>query len=74
MKQTATKEISGTIGLAAGIVWKHLQENGEASLTALKKVVKPAGASAEMGLGWLAREGKVHVERSGRSTVARLSE
>ncbi|MAE71387.1 MAG: hypothetical protein CME06_13080 [Gemmatimonadetes bacterium] len=74
MSKTANKEISETIGLAAGMVWKHLQENGESSLTTLKKAIKPAGVSAEMGLGWLAREGKVLVERTGRSTVARLSE
>ncbi len=72
MQKSLDKEISENIGIAAGLVWQHLQENGEASLTALRKAIKLDHASAEMGLGWLAREGKVSLERNGRSTLARL--
>lgn len=61
------------IGMVAGLVWRHLEENGESSLTQLRKSVKVGKLGAELGIGWLAREGKIELEEKGRVTVARLA-
>jgi hypothetical protein len=50
-----------TIGQLAGEVWSYLRRNGgRAELNSLRNGVKSRdGISAEVGVGWLAREGKV---------------
>ena len=60
------------IGETAGQIWNYLNENGETSLAKMKKDLDLKSNFAEMGLGWLAREGKVEMSRKGTSTNVRL--
>jgi len=51
------------IGNAAGEIWRFLEQQTEpVNLTTLKKNVPISSSLLMMGLGWLAREGKVNVE------------
>ena len=61
-----------TIGQAAGQIWNYLNENGETTVTKMKKELDLKGNFAELGLGWLAREGKVEMSKKGTSTNVRL--
>ncbi len=60
------------IGEAAGQIWNYLHENGETTLSKMKKDLDLKANFAEMGLGWLAREGKVEMSKKGTSTNIRL--
>jgi len=60
------------IGEAAGQIWNYLHANGETTLSKMKKDLDLKANFAEMGLGWLAREGKVEMSRKGASTNVRL--
>lgn len=46
------------IGISAGLIWSTL-ETGEKNVKAIKKATKLAEKELNLGLGWLAREGKV---------------
>ena len=61
-----------TIGLTAGQIWNYLNENGETSVSKMKKELDLKGNFAELGLGWLAREGKVEMSKKGAATNVRL--
>lgn len=62
-----------SIGLSAGQIYNYLAENnGEATFTKLKKDLDLKGNFAELGLGWLAREDKVELAKSGSSLKVRL--
>lgn len=61
-----------TIGQSAGQIWEYLSENGEVTLTKMKKELDLNGNFAEMGLGWLAREDKVELFKKGTQTKVRL--
>lgn len=51
------------IGNAAGEIWRFLEQQTEpVNLTTLKKNVPISSSLLMMGLGWLAREGKVNIE------------
>ena len=61
-----------TIAQSAGKIWHYLDENGEVSLAKMKKDLDLKGNFTEMGLGWLAREDKVNIERRGTQTKVSL--
>ena len=61
-----------TIGQTAGQIWNYLNENGETTVSKMKKELDLKGNFAELGLGWLAREGKVEMSKKGASTNVRL--
>ena len=61
-----------TIGQTAGQIWNYLNENGETSVAKMKKELDLKGNIAELGLGWLAREGKVEMSKKGTTTNVRL--
>lgn len=62
-----------TIGWSAGQIYNYLAENkGQATFTKLKKDLDLKGNFAELGLGWLAREDKVELAKSGSSLKIRL--
>lgn len=61
------------IGQSAGQIWSYLNEKGESTLNKMKKDLDLAGNFAELGLGWLAREGKVTIEKKGAHTKVRLN-
>ncbi len=54
------------IGETAGKVWRLLNENGEASLSQLKRRVEADPNLILQAIGWLAREDKLHIEKNGR--------
>ena len=55
------------IGAVAGAVWGFLAERGKVSLSAVEKGVEAPRNVVYMAIGWLAREGKVTIEREERS-------
>jgi predicted transcriptional regulator len=61
-----------SIGSAAGVVWKFLNENGESSLTKLTKETSLDTKLAQRAVGWLAAEGKLIFETKGRTEVISL--
>ena len=56
------------IGAVAGAIWHALNENGEMTLTKLKKEVKAEGPLFDWAIGWLAREDKIILTAEKRST------
>lgn len=61
------------IGLSAGQIYNYLAENeGQATFTKLKKDLDLKSNFAELGLGWLAREEKVELAKSGNSLKIKL--
>lgn len=62
-----------SIGLSAGQIYEYLSENnGQATFTKMKKDLDLKGNFAELGLGWLAREDKVELAKSGNSLKIKL--
>lgn len=55
------------IGTAAGLIWRYLRQHGATTLAKLKNGTKLADQPLLMGLGWLAREGKLTLVRERRS-------
>ncbi len=51
--------IKDQIGTNAGRIWHFLNQNGESSISEIKKALTMKGSEVRMGLGWLARENKV---------------
>lgn len=63
-----------SIGDTAGLVWKYLHGRGEANLTQLKKGVRADPNLVLQAIGWLAREGKLRIEKKGRFVTYALKE
>ena len=61
------------IGEAAGQIWRWLEENGETSVTRLRQETKLSDQLLHMGLGWLAREGKIELVKDRRAVKVGLS-
>lgn len=54
------------IGNAAGTIWSFLDQQSEpVTLSTLKKDIDISSTLVMMGVGWLAREGKLEFEASG---------
>ncbi len=60
------------IGMMAGALWKALAEKPNQTLAQLKKKVEGDEFMIHAALGWLAREDKVEVVKSGRSFKVHL--
>jgi hypothetical protein len=60
------------IGDAAGIVWRHLDQHSEATLSELRQGTKLSDQLVLLGLGWLAREGKVSLVQDKRTLKVSL--
>ena len=54
------------IGIAAGDIWHYLDHNGSATLDQLARGIGKPRDLLLMSLGWLAREGHVIVEDTGK--------
>lgn len=54
------------IGITAGDIWHYLDEHGKSSLSQVMREIDTDKEQMLMAIGWLAREGHVIVERSGR--------
>ncbi|MFN3919760.1 MAG: winged helix-turn-helix domain-containing protein [Methylohalobius sp.] len=61
------------IGLAAGKIWHCLDRVGEASSSKLEAETGLNSKEVQRAIGWLAREGKLIIERDGRTEVFRLA-
>lgn len=69
MQQSFEQEI----GVSAGQIYNYLADNeGQATFTKLKKDLDLKSNFAELGLGWLAREDKVELAKSGNSLKIKL--
>lgn len=62
------------IGTAAGTIWQLLAEHGVQSVAKLKQRTKLSEPLLLMGLGWLAREGKLQIVRTKSTTQVSLRE
>ena len=62
------------IGNAAGVIWRFLNQQTEpVNLLTLKKGVTISTTLLTMGLGWLAKEGKLDITMSDESYSYRIS-
>jgi hypothetical protein len=64
--------VESVFGVYAGLVWEALNKNGP---SVIGDIVKASGLRRELvygGLGWLAREDKIVMERRGRAMVFSL--
>jgi hypothetical protein len=62
-----------SIGEAAGAVWVCLDSNGPQTLAKLKKAVDVPADTVLTAVGWLAREGKLKFETSGKTVTISLA-
>ena len=60
------------IGNAAGRIWNQLQQDGEASLTQLKKATQLEQPVFEWAIGWLAREDAIEITPNKKTYSMRL--
>jgi hypothetical protein len=60
------------IGVAAGKVWYYLNEKGEASPSRIVQGTGMPNDLVQRAIGWLAREDKLHIEKTKRGERIRL--
>ncbi|MDE0427679.1 hypothetical protein F4Y59_03235 [Candidatus Poribacteria bacterium] len=60
------------IGHIAGTIWHYLEENNEATVTKITREIGETERSVLMGVGWLAREGKLDFEKRKQGTYITL--
>jgi Winged helix-turn-helix domain (DUF2582) len=61
------------IGEAAGQIWRWLEENGETTVPKMRQETKLSDQLLHMGLGWLAREGKIELIKDKRAVKVALN-
>ena len=62
------------IGNAAGKIWKYLGTVEQASPTKIATATGLKQTELHRGIGWLAREGKLAIEKEGRTELFSLVE
>ncbi len=60
------------IGNVAGAIWKYLDQNNEATVTKMIREIGETQRSILMGIGWLAREGKIDFKQRKQGTYITL--
>lgn len=60
------------IGSVAGTIWHYLEDNSEATITKLTREIGVNERTVLMGVGWLAREGKLDFEQRKQGTYITL--
>ena len=60
------------IGITAGKIWYYLSENEKATISKLSQELAESDRAILMGIGWLAREGKLTFSPQGRATYITL--
>ena len=58
------RPMSERIGETAGKVWQFLKMSGPAPAVKIQKGISESTALTNQGIGWLAREGKLAIDRS----------
>lgn len=66
--------INGIVGETAGRIWYELRKTGGIPIRNLSRAVDSEAPVTQMAIGWLAREGKVHLQRKGKQVVVTLTE
>ena len=61
-----------SIGSIAGAIWHYLENNNEATVTKLTREIGENERTVLMGVGWLAREGKLDFEKRKQGTYITL--
>lgn len=61
------------IGIDAGKVWTRLEEKGRMNVRDLRRDIKLTERDTFAALGWLAKEGKITLEKDGRDFYVELS-
>lgn len=56
----------------AWTIWHYLKTNNEATVPELAREISETEWTTSMGIGWLAREGKLDFEKRGRCTYIML--
>lgn len=72
MSSEKEASMQGEIDNAAGMIWRHLHEHGETTLSTLKQHTKLSDQLVSMGIGWLAREDKLSITKEGRTVRVAL--
>ena len=60
------------VGIVAGEIWSHLEQNGQVLLPEMVSNIEQPKEIILMSLGWLAREGHVILEASNNSYLISL--
>jgi hypothetical protein len=71
-QQAAQQEQTGLIGETAGKIWHRLKDGGEMEASVLIEQVGASTEIAQRAIGWLARENKVEISRTGRKEKIKL--
>lgn len=61
------------IGIDAGKVWTRLEEKGRMNVRDLRNDIKLTERDTFAAIGWLAKEGKITLEKDGRDFFVELS-
>lgn len=61
------------IGIDAGKVWTKLDEEGRMNVRSLRNAIKLTERDTFAAIGWLAKEGKLTLEKDGRDFYVELS-
>ena len=61
------------IGNTAGRIWSYLNSNGECTISKLADELDETERAVLMGIGWLAREDKLHFSKQGRANYVTLN-
>jgi uncharacterized membrane protein len=67
-----SSSLTAQIGETAGLVWHVLEKKGRMTLAHLAKDVEAPRDTVMQAVGWLAREGKIEIEESGRKRTITL--
>ena len=62
-----------SIGSIAGVIWHYLKNNNEATITKLTREIGENERTVLMGVGWLAREGKLDFQKRKQGTYITLN-
>ena len=62
------------IGETAGKIWTFLKEKGPSNFSQIERTVRSPKPVVHMAIGWLSREGKLHISQDKRSIVVTLNE
>ena len=65
-------EFKSEIGQAAGDVYRYLHDQGQVSITQLRKELPLGRGRVDQAVGWLARENKIEFIQDKRTTYVSL--
>ena len=62
------------VGIIAGEIWHLLEEKGELTLSQVESEVKGSEFFVHAAIGWLAREGKLYLNKKDRTIILALKD